>query len=46
MPKHEPYARALIDQELKYSEWDIFNQIMVKNKPWLNNDTPIYFGLN
>ena len=31
---------------MRFLEWDIFNQIMVKNKPWLNNDTPIYFGLN
>jgi hypothetical protein len=31
---------------IRFLEWDIFNQIMVKNKPWLNKDEPIFFGLN
>lgn len=31
---------------IRFLEWDIFNQIMIKNKPWKNNDSPIYFGLN
>tara|TARA_B100000579_G_C22800990_1_gene839848 strand:+ start:727 stop:1398 length:672 start_codon:yes stop_codon:yes gene_type:complete len=31
---------------MRFLEWDTFNQIMIKNKPWKNNDAPIYFGQN
>ncbi|MBH88488.1 MAG: glutathione S-transferase [Pelagibacterales bacterium] len=31
---------------MRFLEWDTFNQIMIKNKPWKKNDEPIYFGLN
>ena len=31
---------------MRFLEWDVFIQVMVKNKPWLNKDEPIFFGLN
>ena len=29
---------------IRFLEWNTFNQIMIKNKPWRNEDQPIFFG--
>ena len=31
---------------MRFMDWDTFNKIMIKNKPWKRNDKPTYFGLN
>ena len=31
---------------MRFMDWDTFNKIMIKNKPWKINDKPTYFGLN
>jgi len=31
---------------MRFIEWETFNKIMLKNKPWNKRDKPIYFGLN
>ena len=31
---------------MRFMDWNTFNKIMIKNKPWKRNDKPAYFGLN
>ena len=31
---------------MRFMDWNTFNKIMIKNKPWKKNDKPTYFGLN